>query len=148
MAADFKLVSCDQNVRAPAIERIEENKSMQIHPDTREICYWGHTTVQSQIKLCADGHNYVCPLCCHELCRVQYDALYAACARAGWPVWPPRFQGQSITYSYNVALLIPADDDSKSIAMDEQSLMYCYNCGQELRSDANFCQKCGTRQRS
>ena len=60
-----------------------------IHPETSDICYWGHTTRRVELRLCTDNRNYVCARCCHEECKVKLPSWYAACEAAGWPVWPP-----------------------------------------------------------
>jgi hypothetical protein len=64
-------------------------RERSIHPENPSICYWGHTEERTQLRLCADGRNYVCPRCCHEECRVEYPGWYGGCAARGWPVWPP-----------------------------------------------------------
>jgi len=65
------------------------HRSAVTYPNNPNICYWGHTQDRQQLKLCRDGHNYVCPQCCHERCRIEYPSMYEACRQEGWPVWPP-----------------------------------------------------------
>lgn len=69
--------------------RRSSSSSGSIYPRNPNICYWGHTQDKSQLKLCRDGSNYVCPRCCHERCRIEYPSMYRTCREGGWPVWPP-----------------------------------------------------------